>query len=338
VTVVHVINRWGPGGAEKQLGELLDRLSLPQEVIEFQGRDADRRRDLGSLRRRLAAARPDVVVAWLDRSQIAVALTASRGVRLVASVRGLPRRRSITSSWAMRLALSRYDRLVANSMAARVATLSFARPMKLSAFDVVPNGVEIPSAPRAPSRAPRLRVGFIGRDSPDKGLDVCLDALALLGDEVAACLIGHGVPEAVAGRPAGATWRTFGRISDPWRHCGDLDVLLIPSRSEGSPNVALEAFARGVPVIGTPAGGAAELLACDRGLLVPVGDAPALAAAVRSLGADRRAAAERASRARDYVERHHAWAHVVARWETLLDEAISGRRSALESAQAPATA
>jgi glycosyltransferase involved in cell wall biosynthesis len=278
------------------------------------------------------------VVAWLDRSQIAVALTAPRRARLVASLRGLPRRHGVASSWAMRLALTRYHRLVTNSQAACDATLSFARPLRLPACDVIPNGVELPPAPRAPSPASRLRVGYIGRDSRDKGLDVCLDALELLGDEVAACLVGHGVPDAVAARPGRRGWTTFGRIPDPWRHCAALDVLLVPSRSEGSPNVTLEAFARGVPVIGTPAGGAAELLAGGRGLVVPIGDASALAAAVRALGTDRRAAAERARRARAYVEHHHAWAQVVARWERLLDEAITGRRSARDAAQAPASA
>jgi glycosyltransferase involved in cell wall biosynthesis len=322
MTIVHVINRWGPGGAETQLAELVRRVSLPQEVIELQsGQAMARGRELAKLRRQLAAARPQVVVAWLDRSQIAVALTARRKTRLVASVRGLPRRRGLRGSWSLRLALARYDRLVSNSVASRDATISFARPLRLSAFEVIPNGVVVPATPSPSNAAPRLRVGFIGRDSPDKGLDVCLDALEQLGDDVDACLIGYGVPEAVALRPSRRTWAVHGRVADPWEQCGDLDVLLVPSRSEGSPNVMIEAFARGVPVIGTAAGGAAELLAQGRGLCVPIGDAAALAGAVRELAADRSGATNRARLARAYVEERHAWTRVAAQWEALLNDA-----------------
>jgi glycosyltransferase involved in cell wall biosynthesis len=325
--VVHVINRWGPGGAEKQLGELLRRIPLPQEVIEFQGDGAgDRPRQLARLGRRLAAARPDVVVAWLDRSQIAVAITRPRNVPLVASIRGLPRRRGVVGAWSLRLALARYDRLVTNSVAARDATRAFARPLRLANFEVIPNGVEIVPPRRAPAPSRRLRVGFIGRDSPDKGLDVCLDALELLDAEVEAVLIGHGVPEAARKRPTPNTWTVFGRIERPWERSGDVDVLLVPSRGEGSPNVVVEAFARGVPVIATPAGGTAELLADNRGLQVPIGDPAAVAEAVRAVARHRASAAERAQRARAYVERHHGWASVCSRWTRLLTDVAAGDR------------
>jgi glycosyltransferase involved in cell wall biosynthesis len=95
----------------------------------------------------------------------------------------------------------------------------------------------------------------------------------------------------------------------------------------------LEAFARGVPVIGTSAGGAAELLAGGRGLSVPIGDAAALARAVRELADDRSGAASRALRARDYVEERHGWPHVAAQWEALLHLMLDSR-----GAQAPARA
>jgi glycosyltransferase involved in cell wall biosynthesis len=318
MNVVHVINRWGAGGAEKQLAELVRRVSLPQEVIELQDGGAGRRRELVRLRSRLAATSPRVVVAWLDRSQIAVALTAPRAAYLLASVRGLPRRHGLSGVWSLRLALARYDRLVTNSTASREAMISFARPVRLTGFDVIPNGVEIPGAARRSDPGGPLRVGFIGRDSPDKGLDVWLDALERLGDAVDPCLIGHGVPEAVAGTPSGRGWKVFGRIPDPWERCGELDALIVPSRSEASPNVVLEAFARGVPVIGTAVGGAAELLAEGRGLCVPVGDAAALAGAVRELAGDPAGAVDRALRARAYVEERHSWRRVAARWEALL--------------------
>jgi glycosyltransferase involved in cell wall biosynthesis len=62
------------------------------------------------------------------------------------------------------------------------------------------------------------------------------------------------------------------------------DVFCLPSRAEGLPMVVLEAMMQARPVVATPAGGTAELVADgETGLLVPVGDAGALAAALRTL-------------------------------------------------------
>ncbi|MCP4546404.1 MAG: glycosyltransferase [bacterium] len=58
-----------------------------------------------------------------------------------------------------------------------------------------------------------------------------------------------------------------------------LDVLLLTSHSEGSPNVILEARAVGTPVVGVTVGGVAELLAGGAGHKVPPGDVDAMMAA-----------------------------------------------------------
>ena len=54
------------------------------------------------------------------------------------------------------------------------------------------------------------------------------------------------------------------------------DALLLPSRREGCPLVAIEAFAAGVPVVGYDVPGVRDALgSLGRGLLVPVADGPA---------------------------------------------------------------
>jgi glycosyltransferase involved in cell wall biosynthesis len=60
-----------------------------------------------------------------------------------------------------------------------------------------------------------------------------------------------------------------------------MDVFAFPSRLEGSPNAILEAMATGLPIVATRIGGIVDLLEDGRtGLLVPPGDAEALATAL----------------------------------------------------------
>src|SRR5207245_2997636 len=69
------------------------------------------------------------------------------------------------------------------------------------------------------------------------------------------------------------------------------DVAVLPSLFEGMPNVVLEAMAMGCPVIATAVGGSRELVRHgETGLLVPPGDATALASALVDMAAsgDRR--------------------------------------------------
>jgi glycosyltransferase involved in cell wall biosynthesis len=62
---------------------------------------------------------------------------------------------------------------------------------------------------------------------------------------------------------------------------GAADLLCLPSHNEGTPNVIVEALASGVPVVGSRVGGVPELLRDEEnGLLVPAGDAGALARAI----------------------------------------------------------
>jgi teichuronic acid biosynthesis glycosyltransferase TuaC len=61
---------------------------------------------------------------------------------------------------------------------------------------------------------------------------------------------------------------------------GACDMLCLPSRSEGCPNVVVEALASGRPVIATRVGGIPELVDDRSGILVPFGDSSKLASAI----------------------------------------------------------
>jgi glycosyltransferase involved in cell wall biosynthesis len=65
-----------------------------------------------------------------------------------------------------------------------------------------------------------------------------------------------------------------------------LDVFVLPSLAEGTPNSVIEAMAHGLPVIATEVGGIPDLLSPDSGILIPHGDATALCLAMRRLSSD----------------------------------------------------
>ena len=105
-----------------------------------------------------------------------------------------------------------------------------------------------------------------------------------------------------------------------WFNAADLFVL--PTRSEGCPNVLLESLACGVPVVATEVGGVPEIIRHGRdGLLVPYGDLPALRDALQSAldrRWDRQALVERA--------REFDWTDAAEQALEELDHALKGDR------------
>lgn len=160
-------------------------------------------------------------------------------------------------------------------------------------------------------------VGFVGRFEPRKGpLDLVRAAPAIRAGRPGTRVV------LVGGDPYGSdpNYAEDVRSAEDVEHVGwvdgaasfmaHLDVLVAPSRSEPFGTVLSEAMAAGVPVVATDVDGLPEVVTDGvDGRLVPVGDVPALAAAVLDV-LDRRAemsaAARRAARRFDadaYAER-----------------------------------
>ena len=75
-----------------------------------------------------------------------------------------------------------------------------------------------------------------------------------------------------------------GQQSDIEPYYAAADVFVLPSHSEGSPNVLLEAMAARVPIVATSVGGVPEIVSSgEHALLVPASDIEALAAAIERL-------------------------------------------------------
>jgi glycosyltransferase involved in cell wall biosynthesis len=78
----------------------------------------------------------------------------------------------------------------------------------------------------------------------------------------------------------------------------DVDVFVMPSFTEGTPNCIIEAMANGKPIIASAVGGIPDMIDSDSGILVPPGDTEALSNAMTQLAQDpdRRLSMGRAAR------------------------------------------
>ncbi len=173
----------------------------------------------------------------------------------------------------------------------------------------VANGVGAPKVTRDPA-ALRRELGLgdapmllhIGRFSSQKNHAVLLDAMRRLGGDAQLLLVGDGdlrseIVRAIANGLAGRV-RILGQRDDCAALIAAADLLLLPSKFEGLPLVALEAMALGTPIIATDAPGIRDALDDRSGWLVPVDDAQALADTIAAALNDAPARTARAEAAR----------------------------------------
>lgn len=193
-----------------------------------------------------------------------------------------------------------------------------------------PNGVVVPAVmPGGAASIPaRPLIGILAVLTEWKGQDVLLEALSELLD-VQLEIAGAAFPgseafeqqlrERAAQPDLAGRVRFLGHV-DKLEVFPRWDVLVSSSISpEAGPLGILEAMAHGVPVVATDHGGAAEYLRGGVGMLVPPGDAPALAAAIRMLLDDPAAAGQLRDGARSVVlERHDMSVTVPAMLEALI--------------------
>lgn len=198
-------------------------------------------------------------------------------MRLVTTLHGFTRETLRTRLYYHldNLALRRYEQVLAVSqpLVEHGRRLGI-RPERLT---YVPNGIDTQEFRRTRSKAAaraalgmaqdRLVIGVVGRLSPEKGPDRALELAARLRGEVPNLqlhFVGDGPMwkelQQLAQVLSVSDVRFWGWQTGLQRFYEAMDVLLLPSRTEGFPNVVLEAMAMGVPVAAADVGGVSELL------------------------------------------------------------------------------
>jgi phosphatidyl-myo-inositol alpha-mannosyltransferase len=193
-------------------------------------------------------------------------------------------------------------------------------------YTVIPNGVELRGAGRP--QGERLRILFVGQAVERKGLPLLLRAFEALLEHVPAELtvIGPSPAELAPLMLDAQDVRVLGKVDDEtkWRELEEADILCAPSlRGESFGMVLTEAFAAGTPVVASNIAGYRDVVSDGvDGVLVPAGDARALAETLRDLHdePERRAAMARAA-----VEKvkQFAWPNVAAQVMATYEEAIA---------------
>ena len=176
----------------------------------------------------------------------------------------------------------------------------------------------------------------VGRLSKEKAHAQLIEAFKLIradnsGLNYKLLIVGDG-PERAAletgARASGENDRiTFaGQVSNVQPFYAAADVFVLPSHSEGSPNVLLEAMAAEVPIVATAVGGVPEIVSDkETALLVPPQNPPALAAAIDRVLQDSSLAQRLTTVASSLVAREHSPEAYARRLISLYQEVIEQR-------------
>ncbi len=356
----------GGGGAERNLVRLAAHLhgeGAAVTVVTYEGSDSDdyavpvgiTRRTIGTermrgvrwyrlfarwsklhcLRDEILATRPELVISFIDQTNVEV-LLALRGdpVPVIVAERINP------AAHRLRLALLVLRRLV-YPRAARVTVLTedsehWARGLWPRWRVVrIPNPVPVHEvAPAARSGPPYLCA--MGRLAPQKGFDLLLEAFARVAEHhptLELRILGEGPARGALEAQAAelglaARVRFPGRLVNPFPVVAAAEVFVLSSRYEGFPMALAEAMSLGVAAISFDCPGASREIIRDGidGVLVPPDDVAALAAAIERLLRDGPERQRLAAAAAEVLQRFSAEA-VLARWSALIGATLAESRS-----------
>jgi GalNAc-alpha-(1->4)-GalNAc-alpha-(1->3)-diNAcBac-PP-undecaprenol alpha-1,4-N-acetyl-D-galactosaminyltransferase len=285
-------------------------------------------RSLGSqvfaLRRLLRRAKPDVVLSFIDVSNI-LTLLAAIGLRVpvVISERTHPvLNDTISRPWKLmrRLCYSWAHQVIAQT---RDAAGWIERRCRTT-VQVIPNFLRTLPEAVAPRESLIIAVGRLSRE---KGFDILIEAFARVRVQFPdwqLCIIGAGPEQrSLADQITRLSLQTrvelVGQVADVEAWMARAALMVHPSRREGFPNAVLEAMGMGVAVVCADCrSGPSELIEDGvNGRLVPVDDLETLTLAMSQLMADLKLR-ERLGKEATKVRQQFAQSVLMKKWEACL--------------------
>jgi len=293
---------------------------------------------LRQLRREILASRPDVVLSFVDTTNILTLLASVRlGVPVIVAEHTDPRHHPVGAIWT-RLRYLLYPRanaVVVLTQALRAWAEGF---LPQGIVHVIPNPVPVELLAHG---GPVERNGHahtivaMGHLTRLKGFDLLLNAFArcaVLHSNWSLIILGEGeererLKQLALELGVGERVRMPGRMPDPFEILRGADLFVLSSRYEGFPMALLEAMACRVAVICTQyPSGPEEIVQNEmNGLMVPTDDIEALAAAMHRLMLDPSERERLASCAVDVREKF-GLERVMTMWDLLITQACSSHR------------
>ena len=269
------------------------------------------------LRDWMKAEKPDAVLAFSSKLAMQLLLAGGHGgPALICSERANPAFRAESAATRLeRRVLKKAEGFIFQTQ--RVSMLF--PPEIRERGTVIHNGLfspDIPGTVTAFAQRRQKEICAVGRlENGQKAYDVMLEAFALFREkhpEHVLHIYGSGGSEAAIRTQAAAlgladSVMLHGNLPHVIQEIKDMGMFVMTSRFEGMPNALIEAMACGLPCVCTDCDfGPAELIRDgENGLLAPVDDIPAIAAAMERI-ADDPALGERLSRGALEIRRSHA--------------------------------
>ena len=157
----------------------------------------------------------------------------------------------------------RTDLIITNSENERELAIHFG--LAAEKIRTVKNGIAWSPAAMRPDRTGPLRIAFIGRHDRQKGIDILLDTIERFPlpdihfDIVGERVIGAGDDNSRRDLD-NVTWHGWLARTDTMKLLEDVDAVVMPSRWDAAPIVAIEAMRAGVPVIASDRGALPEIV------------------------------------------------------------------------------
>ena len=321
----------GAGSHAYDLDPRVKRVGLDLEVDSDTLISAIRNnaRKVSGLRRALKHGSPEIVVSFIDRSNVLTLLaTVGLTVPVIISERIYPPQHAIGALWSFlrRMTYRLADALVVQSEDVRSWAKKLASHGRIY---VIPNPIGKQFAPPKEDGKRKTIVLGVGRLDTQKGFDLLIEAFATVRerhDQWRLMLLGQGPRERelmdLAARLLPPEALEFvGSVKNPEDHYRSAGLFVLSSRYEGFPNALLEAMASGCAVIAADCpGGISQIITNGaNGLLVPPNNVQALAEALDRLLTNR-AERDRLGSQAEQVRTRFSMERIRTLWNTVLDD------------------